>query len=469
MKKSRRICFFLAIVLLLACLPLQTAAAPEPTYDLPDSVQLHAPCALVASLSDRQEHDLLLGGKDIHAPRSPAALVRLMAGAYAATLIEQKKLDIDKVTGTFTYDCFNLISGTGIGTAQMNIGEVWTLRDLLTMSMMQTAGDAIVTLAVALAGDHASFVAGMNGLATKLGCENTHFVNVTGLDAPGQVTTAYDLYLIMRYAMTFPELRTMMGTAEYTVQPVSGGKKAVWVTGNSLLRTASTAYYAPVEFGRTGYTDQAGRCVVAVASSGGYECLTVVLGCPETDENGNGNVSFTDTRSLMRWSFGNFSYKVVLAKGEILDKLPVTDSFDGDTVSLISAHDVSLVVPADLDANTVKREITYICGKDGKPITQVTAPVKKGDVLGRVKLYINMKTCIGEVQLVAGESLSRNGFLTVWNALVAAVTSPWLYVGLGALAVCIGIYVWALVARNRSRRKKSGRHLTVSKSSRFLK
>lgn len=460
-RKIRLTALFSALLLLLCALsPAALAAAP--LYELPADLSLHASSALLVSLGSDPSGDLLLGGKNMEVSRSPSALVRLMVGAYAATLIEEKKLDLDKATGTYTADCFALISGSGVATAQMELGETWTLRDLLTMSMMQTAGDAVVTLAITLGGQYGTFIDGMNRLAEQLGCQNTHFVNVTGLDAPGQYTTAYDLYLIFRHAMSFPELRTMMGTVEYTVKPVSGGKERLWVTGNNLLRTTTAGYYAPAKYGRTGYTDQAGRCLAAVAASGGYESLCIVLGCPETDESGRGGISFADAKTLFKWGFQSFSYKVVLAKGEILYKLPVKYSFDGDSVSLISQKDVSLVVPADLEANTIKRVITLINGSDGNPIKTVEAPVKKGTVLGKVELFINLDTKIGEADLVAGESLGRSGLLSLGNTLLRVITSPWFFAGLGALLVCIALYVWALIARNRSRRGR-GRKLTFEK------
>ena len=360
MRIFRLVAVFVAVCLcssLFVCPVTAETAVAAPLYELPETVTLSAQASLVASLGNEPTGDILLAGTNIHTPRSPAALVRVLVGAYAATLIEKNQVDMDTATGTYTYDCFNLIAGSGVATAQMSIGETWTVRDLLTMSMMQTAGDAVVTLAVALAGDHATFVAGMNELATTLGCQNTRFVNVTGLDAPGQITTAYDLYLIMRYALSFPELRTMMGTVEYTVNPVSGGKATTWVTGNNLLRSSTSSYYAPAELGRTGYTDDAGRCLVAVAASGGYECLAVVLGCPATDAAGNSGVQFADIKTLFKWSFSAFSYKVILSKGELVDKIPVNHSWDGDAVALATKTDLSLVVPAELDPNTLRRVI----------------------------------------------------------------------------------------------------------------
>ena len=106
-------------------------------------------------------------------------------------------------------------------------------------------------------------MAEMNATAKKIGCENTSFANVTGIDHINQYTTARDIYRIMRYAIDFPEFEPLFSASQYTATPVSGGE------GDRSL-PAPTTYsgsppnitYEPLAFRITGYTDSAG----AVAS-----------------------------------------------------------------------------------------------------------------------------------------------------------------------------------------------------------
>ena len=91
----------------------------------------------------------------------------------------------------------------------MSYDEEWTVKDLLSISSIQTAADACVTLAITLSGSHAGFVSEMNALTKEIGCENTSFINVSGADSPSQYTTARDLYKIIRYAMDYPEFEPL--------------------------------------------------------------------------------------------------------------------------------------------------------------------------------------------------------------------------------------------------------------------
>ena len=132
----------LAALLSALLLAVSFLAAPLPAsaaYDLPEDVSISAKAALVVSLGPTQAEDTVLYERDADAMKSPAALVRLMVGAVAIQIIREQEIDMDATTGTYTIDCFNRIAGTGLTTANMEIGETWTVRDLLSMSMIQTA------------------------------------------------------------------------------------------------------------------------------------------------------------------------------------------------------------------------------------------------------------------------------------------------------------------------------------------
>ena len=446
----------LAALLSALLLAVSFLAAPLPAsaaYDLPEDVSISAKAALVVSLGPTQAEDTVLYERDADAMKSPAALVRLMVGAVAIQIIREQEIDMDATTGTYTIDCFNRIAGTGLTTANMEIGEVWTVRDLLSMSMIQTAADACVTLAVTLSGSEENFVAEMNALAQEIGCENTSFANVTGLDdagqgdRKGQYTSARDLYRIMRYAMDYPEFESLLSATEYTAQPVSGGSGNHSLPNtNEMSRPSSSQYYSPMAFGKTGYTDSAGRCLASVARDSGYEYLVVVLGCPETDSEGQSGVHFRDTKTLYRWAFNNFTYKTLLSKNEPVTQLPVRLAWDRDTVTLVPETNFSATVPNDLDSSTILKKETL-------NVDAVDAPVTKGEVYGKVELFINVDQKIGEVNLVASESVERSEILAVWAQVQSFFTSPWFYGGLALLAVLLIGYIILNIAHNRRRRR----------------
>lgn len=230
----------LAVLVSLFVTPLSASAA----YALPDTVALSADAAYVVSLGALQEDDVVLYEKNAETTQQPAALVRLMAGALAFELIEEQGLNLESDTGAYTMACWQDITGTGLGVMNMEIEESWTLKDLVTATLILGAADACVTLAVRLAGSHQAFVQKMNEKAAQLGCVNTSFANVTGLNAQNQYTCAADMYRIMRYAMDFPLLVEYSRQTLYTVNPVSGGSPRTMPNTNDMLRSSTDSYYS---------------------------------------------------------------------------------------------------------------------------------------------------------------------------------------------------------------------------------
>lgn len=453
MRKRRIFSGVFSILLAVLCLaaPLSVSAArtDEPLYTLPADLNLNAEAVLLVSLGTKAEEDVLLFGKNQDVLRSPAALVRLMAGVCAMQMIEEQGLDLETDTGTYNMGCFDLIAGSGVSVLELPLGAKLTLKDLLTATMIQTAGDAAVTLAVTLAGSHAAFVERMKETAKELGCTQTAFSNITGLEGGSQYTTCVDLYRIMRQAMEYPELRAMMELSEYTVRPVSGGSPITIVNTNELIRSGSPNYSAECEFGRTGYTTEAGRCVVSVAQQNGYEYMAVVLGCPDKNAAGAGGLQYDDSRALYKWAFNNLSYATLVAKGAVVVRVPVEMSFVADSVTLVAANDVGIVVPADLDLETVQRFVSRNESED--------APIEKGKVYGKMELYINLDQKIGEVELVASESVPRSQPLYVLRQISAY--KEWIMIGFGVVLVLLFGYLLLNVIHNRNRRKNNRRRV----------
>ena len=446
MKKPLALLLSLLLLTGIVCVPFTASAA----YPLPEDVSVSARSALLLFLGSTPKEDVVLFEREADTRRSPAATVRVMVGLYAARLIREKNWDIDTVTGVYDSACYNQIVGTGLGTAGMQVGDEWTLRDLLTASLAETAADACVTLCQKLCGTTSAFVDGMNGLAKELGCAATSFSNVTGLDALGQYTTARDLALITRTAMEYPELVTAMGVASYEVTPVVG-RPQTRSTVNSMLRTITDSYYGKLQFGRTGYADEAGRCMVSVAKDGGYPYMAVVLGSAAEDGTDRSIAHFEDTEALFEWAFGSFAYKTLLSAGQPAAQLPVALAWSTDTLTLVTGASFGTVVPKDLDVGTV------IC----KPVLNgdgaVDAPIEKGTAYGRVELYINLDEKLGEVPLVAGSSLERSQVLAVWRAIGRIFTSKWLYIGLGLLILFSAFYAVLNLVENRKKRRRRRR------------
>lgn len=427
------------------CCAVQAAA-----YSLPESLTVHASAAGVIFLGNSYEEDVYLYEKDADGIHAPAALVRLMAGVYTLQQVKDKKLDLDKDSGTYTLEMFNAhVAGTGVNGIGMEFGESWKLRDLLTVSLIQTASDAATTLAYTVSGSVEDFVKGMNTLAKEIGCENTHFANVTGLDSLSQYTSVRDVHRIIRYAMQFPEFEKMISQTQYAVQPTSGGAGYTVVNRLDMLRSSSPYRYTPLKYGRTGLSGHEGWNLATVASSDGYDYLVIVMGCPETTVDGEKNTHYTDTIELFRWAFRNFTYKILLTENEILSGVKVRYVWGKDSVNLVPKSSFSTVVYNDVKPEEIIKKVTLY-------EQEVEAPVTKGTVFGKVELIVNVDEKIGEMELVAAESLDKNAFLAFLAGVGSVLSSGWLWLGIGIVVLLIGGYVTiAVIGARRHKRKLS--------------
>ncbi len=446
---KRFFCVILSVILLCG---MTVAFAPAAhAYTLPDDIQLHSSAAAVIFLGGSLEQDVYLYEKDADGVHAPAALVRLMAGAYALKQIKEKNLNLDTTTGTYTLEMFNAhVAGTGVTAIGMEFGETWKLRDLLTVSLIQTASDAATTLAYTISGGVNEFVKGMNALAKEIGCEQTHFANVTGLDSLSQYTTVRDVHRILRYAMSFPEFETMISQVQYAVQPLSGGEGYTVVNRVDMLRSSSPHRYTPLKFGRTGLSEHEGWGLASVASDSGYDYMVIVLGCPSKSESGATGLHYTDSIALFRWAFRNFTYKTLLTDSEILGSVKVKHVWGRDAVNLVPKAAFSTVVYNDVKPEEIIKKVTTY-------ETEVAAPITAGTVYGKVELIVNVDEKIGEMELVAAESLQKNVLLSALSAVGGVFTSGWFWLVVGVLVLLIGGYIAVAVMGARRHRRKMNR------------
>lgn len=146
----------------------------------------------------------------------------------------------------------------------------YTVEELLYGLMMRSGNDAAVALAVHCAGSVDAFVNMMNAVAKDMGVENTHFANPHGLHDPDHFTSAKDLATIACVAMNNPLFRTIVGTKSITIG--EGEKRRCWSNKNAILRTFPGGNGI-----KTGFTKDAGRCLVASATRENRTVISVVL------------------------------------------------------------------------------------------------------------------------------------------------------------------------------------------------
>jgi serine-type D-Ala-D-Ala carboxypeptidase (penicillin-binding protein 5/6) len=167
--------------------------------------------------------------------------------------------------------------------AGFRAGDRVRLEELLYAALLNSANDAAVALAEAVAGTEQRFALLMNEKAAAIGALDSHFVNASGLPAAGQYTTAADLAKIMNYAMGYPKLKEIMGTRMAEISTVAGRDYSFKNT-NKLLWSDDT-----VLMGKTGYTRKAQHCFVGAVQREKDTIIVSLLGSPDRD-------------SLWKWS-----------------------------------------------------------------------------------------------------------------------------------------------------------------------
>lgn len=201
-------------------------------------------------------------------PRPPASTAKLMT---ALVVLDQAPLDEAVVVTANAGE-------TGDSTMGLEPGERLSVEELLYGMLIPSGNDAAVALAEHVAGTEADFVAMMNARARTMGLSATNFVNVHGLDANGQTTSAADLAIIAGAALEHPVINRIVATPSATV------------AGHALRNTNELlGTYDGADGVKTGTTDEAGECLVASVTRGGRRTLLVLLG--STDR-------FTDARKL---------------------------------------------------------------------------------------------------------------------------------------------------------------------------
>jgi D-alanyl-D-alanine carboxypeptidase (penicillin-binding protein 5/6) len=179
----------------------------------------------------------------------------------------------------------------GEESLRLRKGERLTVHQLLLGLLVKSANDAGVALAEAVDGGEAAFVRRMNRKAAALRLTATHYVTPYGLDRPGHRTSARDLAHLWEVAMRRADFRSLVATK---AARIPGGPLSLrrFVTTNQLLGP-----YRWTVGGKTGYTNRAGRCLVASASRGGRRLVAVALGSAN---------AFADVRALFEYGFSRY-------------------------------------------------------------------------------------------------------------------------------------------------------------------
>jgi len=279
--------------------------------------------------------------------------------------------------------------------AHLRSGDELTREQLLQSLLMVSGNDAAQAIAIEVAGDVPSFVEMMNERARELGMSNTRFANPSGLDSPQKYSTARDIASMTRFAMTLPEFREIVGTAETSF--TTNRATHDFTNTNILLQSYDGATGV-----KTGRTFGAGFSMVLSAERDDLELFAVVLGSP-TDL-----ARFFDARYLLDFGFTHYRKKDLAIAGTAVGRAQVTN-FPDRSVQVSVRDDMTIPV---LDIAGDIEQSVYI--------RDTRSPVRRGDELGHIT-YVQNGRQIARVPLVSTQDVDNPFFLVQWyyNLVIA--------------------------------------------------
>lgn len=436
--------FFCAVLLLSLC-PSAMAAEDK---ELP-SIDIQAKAALLLD----QNTGKIVYAKNEHEELYPASLIKIMTALLVLRAVDEGKLTMDQSI-TASESAFETLHDDG-SSAGIKAGEILTVRQLLQCLLIVSANEAGTILAEAVSGSVSAFVEEMNAEAQALGCENTHFVNPTGLHDPQHYTSAWDLSLIATEALKYPDFLTICDSIKEIIPATNLSPERVLRTTNYLLDTwrALGYRYRNAHGIKTGSTSDAGYCLVSSAEKGELRFLSVVMGCERVvDASGKADVkSFSETKRLFEWGFENFSYKTVQSVNDMLASIPVTLSQETNSVVLHPAEDVVVLLPNALSADDLKRVIRF-------ERQSVEAPVQAGEVLAEAVLSYG-DTEYAAIPLVALNDIDASRSLVLLAQAKAVLAKPIVKIAvILVVGLLLALLIWKLtIGRRRYRYGKNVR------------
>jgi D-alanyl-D-alanine carboxypeptidase (penicillin-binding protein 5/6) len=364
----------------LICLPALLAKADAPP-------QISAVAAVVID----QASGKVLYDKDMNAEHYPASTTKVLTA-----LLTLENMDIDDKI-TLPEDYVN-VGETSIG---LKAGARQTVEELLMALMLYSANDAGQALAIGVAGTEEAFVEMMNQRVSALGLQHTHFCNPHGLHNEDHYTSAYDLAMIARVAMDNPEFRRIVTTDSFTVRKLNGEDNFTVGNRNGLL-----SQYEYADGIKTGYTRQAGNCIVASATKNDMQLIVVVLNSPNIYE---------ESQALLEWGFDNSQHNLLVSANEVKANVKVLNG-GRNQVEVIAEKSLYSVMRTDENIN-VQESLDLP--------NSVPAPIHRGEVIGSVT-YTDKNGYTYSTNLLAAKDVGRynlrlvvrQSFQSVWQVFV---------------------------------------------------
>lgn len=329
----------------------------------------------------------VLAEKNAQEQRSPASITKIMTLLLIFEELEKGTLHLEDEVITSAH-----AKSMGGSQVYLEEGEKQTVETMIKCIVVASGNDASVAMAEHIAGSEDGFVDKMNQKAKELGMNDTHFEDCCGLtDSDSHYTTAEDVARMSRELITkYPQILkySSIWMENITHVTAQGTKEFCLTNTNKLIRSLDGCVGL-----KTGSTSKARFCVSAVAKRENLTLLAVVMGAPDS------KIRNRDAASLLNYGFGSCQMYED-DNEEKLSPAPVQRGIE-DTVKCRILEPFYYLDTEGRNLENIEKEIQI---KEG-----ITAPVKKGDVLGKAVFMLDGEV-IGETDIIATENVEKAGF-----------------------------------------------------------
>lgn len=353
----------------------------------------------------------------------PASVTKILT---AIITLESCKLDEMAVVTESAIS--NIPSGYVV--APLVIGEEMKIEDLLYALLLKSSNDAAYVLAEYVGGSVEGFSDMMNKKAQELGCKNSHFVNPNGIHNDNHYTTAYDMYLIAKYAMQNEEFVKIVSTYQYILPATNKYKNSdrVMKNTNNFVNPNSNYYDETVKGVKTGTTIPAGNCLITDTIRDDFNVITVILGAETSDSK------FSETKKMIDYMFNNYTHTEIHKQGDRIKNIDVERATDETkNLGVIISDDVKVMNNIETNVSEIEPEIILN--------DNIVAPISKGQELGTIKYTV--------------DGLEYNAKLLAENDVV--LKTYYVEMAIAGVALFMSICVVVIMNKGKKKRKKGRR------------
>ncbi|EOD00540.1 D-alanyl-D-alanine carboxypeptidase family protein [Caldisalinibacter kiritimatiensis] len=333
---------------------------------------------------------------NVDTPMEIASITKLMTYLVTMDLVSEGKVGLDDIV-TVSQNA----SRVGGSSFNLKAGERVKLSTLLDSILIVSGNDSCVAIAEYVAGTEEKFVEMMNKKAKDIGLKTARFLNSSGLpEKDGQnMMSTRDIFKLSRYVISkYPKILNATRMINLNVETRNFNKENT----NSVLRKIPE-----LDGLKTGYTDLAGYCLVSTLpvmqsskNTENFRLIGIIMGAKSEEQRRN------KTIELLKYGIDNYEKRKIILKNQVIE-----------TIKVYGAKNENLDLLASKDYSTIVKKGANI-SKDVEIKKDITAPVKKGEVIGKVTIYIDNKK-EEEIELIASRTVYKaNVFMRIFRYLM---------------------------------------------------